>query len=337
MTTASPAPGDRRLRLGAVAALFFGLALITGLITWVGWRPVLAAVASVGVGGFLIFCAYWAAVLVVLGLAWFVVAPGLPPSRAGVFVWGRMVREGASDILPFSQVGGLLLGAQAVIAGGVSEVTVLASTVMDLTTEMFAQIVYTLLGVAILALHLSGAGATVSALWLPALVLLLVVGATAVFVGLQRRGIGAIGWLAQRFLPDGMARGEAVAAEVGAIYDRRGRMAAGAALHLLGWVAASVGSWIGLRLMGAPLPLASVIAVESLMFAARSVGFAVPGALGVQEGAYLLAGPLLGLHAETAVALSLLKRARDLAIGAPTLLIWQAVESRRLLTRPEPT
>ncbi len=37
-----------------------------------------------------------------------------------------------------------------------------------------------------------------------------------------------------------------------------------------------------------------------------------------------------------ALALSLLKRARDLVIGVPALLAWQIVESRRLLGRPVP-
>ena len=57
----------------------------------------------------------------------------------------------------------------------------------------------------------------------------------------------------------------------------------------------------------------------------------VPSGLGVQEGAYALLGPLFGLPADAALALSLLKRARDLAIGIPLLLGWQVIESRRTL------
>lgn len=51
----------------------------------------------------------------------------------------------------------------------------------------------------------------------------------------------------------------------------------------------------------------------------------------VQEGAYALLGPLFGLPVEAALALSLLKRARDITIGVPVLLSWQLVESRRRL------
>jgi len=50
----------------------------------------------------------------------------------------------------------------------------------------------------------------------------------------------------------------------------------------------------------------------------------------VQEAAYALAGPLFGLPPESALALSLAKRARDLAIGVPTLLAWQLGEARQL-------
>ena len=56
--------------------------------------------------------------------------------------------------------------------------------------------------------------------------------------------------------------------------------------------------------------------------------------MGVQEAAYALLGQVFGLSGEMSVALSLLRRAKDLAIGAPTLLAWQALEGRRLIDRP---
>jgi len=69
-----------------------------------------------------------------------------------------------------------------------------------------------------------------------------------------------------------------------------------------------------------------VIALESLIFALRGAAFVVPGAIGVQEAGYVLLGPLLGLDPQAAVALSLIKRARDVVIGLPSLVAWQAVE-----------
>jgi hypothetical protein len=88
-----------------------------------------------------------------------------------------------------------------------------------------------------------------------------------------------------------------------------------------------------LRFSGAPLGFATVLVIESLLYAARSVAFAVPNAVGVQEGAYILLGASFGLTPETALALSLLKRARDLTIGLPALAAWQLLESGRLWRR----
>jgi len=313
-----------------VAALV-GLALLTLVVAWVGYGSVLAAIRAVGLPGFAIFTLYWPLVLVVLGLAWFAVAPGQPLARAPIFVWGRLLREAASDILPVAQVSGLVVGARAARAEGVPEDVVFASTIADMTTELAAQILYTLLGVALLVIHLSGGLEHTHLLWpvVAALAFLLVAGA-ALFL-LQRRGVVWLGWLAQRWLPDSVARADAVGVALDAVYRQPGRIAAGVALHLLGWLASGVGSWIALQLMGTDTPLWAVLAVESLMYAARSVAFALPGGLGVQEGAYVLLAPLFGLHAGDVLALSLLKRARDLVIAIPTLLIWQAREGRALL------
>jgi hypothetical protein len=91
--------------------------------------------------------------------------------------------------------------------------------------------------------------------------------------------------------------------------------------------------WIALRLAGAPLGFPTVLVVESLLYAIRTVAFAIPNAVGVQEGAYVLIGAAFGLTPEMALAISLMKRARDLAIGLPALGAWQVVEGRRLWRR----
>jgi len=56
----------------------------------------------------------------------------------------------------------------------------------------------------------------------------------------------------------------------------------------------------------------------------------VPAALGVQEAGYAALVPLFGLPPETGVAVSVLRRARDIAVGIPVLLAWQLIEARRM-------
>ena len=108
------------------------------------------------------------------------------------------------------------------------------------------------------------------------------------------------------------------------------------ALHFAGWIASAIGTWIAFRLIGAPVDLAAVLAIESLVYATRSAAVLVPNALGVQEAAYAVLAPLFGVGAEFGLAVSLLKRARDIAVGVPILLIWQAVEGQRALAAGRP-
>ena len=107
-------------------------------------------------------------------------------------------------------------------------------------------------------------------------------------------------------------------------------------LHLACWVAGALEVWVALRLAGRPLDFAVVLVIESLLYAIRTVAFAIPNAVGVQEGAYILVGGAFGLTPEMGLALSLLKRARDLLIGLPALGAWQALEGGRLWRRLAP-
>lgn len=334
------AAAPRPRRWGGQAGLALGLLLLVGLTLGFGWRPVLAAVASISPLGFLAVCGAWLGVLTLLGSAWMLVARGGEARGLFGFAWARAVREAASDLLPFSQFGGLVVGADvASRALKLSSAVIWASLVVDLTTEMAAQLIYTLGGVAGLGWRLTRgapaatagedvvAGSTV--LW--GGLALLVAGAvvTVGFVLLQRRGVGWAASVAQRWLPGAVKGAADIQEELDLAYGRRGRLLASVGVHGVGWIASGLVSWWMLQLMSAPLPLLAVLTVESLMYAAKSFGFAIPGALGVQEAAYALIGPLFGLPPQTALALSLLKRARDIAVGAPTLVLWRVAAARR--------
>lgn len=282
-----------------------------------------------GWAGFAFYCVYSVAVAGLLGAAWAASAPPLPlAANTPRFAWARLVREAASDILPFSQVGGLVVGIRMLIARGISGPLVNASALVDLTTEMAGQIVFTLFGIGGFVMLRSGdGGATLTPVLIGTAVMVVLM---AAFFAAQRWALGLGQALLARILPsvsDGLGD---VGAELSRIYGARGRVLAAFGFNLAGWIASAAGAWIALRLMGVPLPLGNVLVLESLIFVLRSVAFAIPGALGVQEAAYALLGPLLGLPAPAALALSLAKRARDLGIGVPALAAWQAGEARAL-------
>jgi len=164
-------------------------------------------------------------------------------------------------------------------------------------------------------------------------VVALFAGAIAAFLAGQGPAARGLARLVARWLPDYASGVDDVGEAVVAMYRRPARVALAVGLHVTAWIGSSAVSWVALRMMGVSIALQDVVAVESLMYAVRNVAFALPAGLGVQEAAYVLIGPVFGLHAGDALALSLLKRGRDVFIGAPVLAAWQLMEARSLLRR----
>jgi glycosyltransferase 2 family protein len=320
------------MKLATILVTIAGLILGTVIVGYYGFGAVADALGAIGWGGFLVVCAFHLVLMAVLGLAWYVIVP--PPHRqARAYLWGRIVRDSGSEVLPLSQVGGFVMGARAATLFGPSMTLAFASTVVDVTIEVMAQLGYTAVGLALLVqLHPEA-----SLIYPVAVGIAIGVVAILGFVLLQRRGAAFVERMSERlaasWLPGAAARAKPLQQTLDAIYARRGGLVAGFALHLFGWIANAVEAWLALHFMGVGLDIGAVLAIESLLYAIRSVAFAVPNAVGVQEGAYVMLGGLFGLPPDMALALSLLKRGRDLTIGIPALLAWQMLEGGALFRR----
>ena len=317
------------MRIAIVAGL--GVALGLYLVIYVGWGAVLQAAVTLGWSGFALLCAYALGLFALLGAGWSVLLPAAAGAGYRVCVWARMVRDAASEVLPFSQLGGIVLGGRAAVLHGLPRPLAFASVVVDVTTEMLAQIAFIALGIAILSAYgprTSFAGSLVRALEIGLAIAVL---AGGVFLALQRHGHLLAERLAARLLPGALATATAVGEGIDAIYRSPGRVVLSVLLHLAGWIVSAIGIWIAFRLVGAGVALIKVIAIESLVCGARSMAFVVPNALGVQEAAYAVLAPLFGVGAEIGLAVSLIKRARDIAVGVPILAVWQTFESQRAL------
>ena len=314
------------MKLLPILAAALGIAAMAVLVGMFGAGAVLRSLAAVGGGGFAAICAIHLVLMAVMGIAWRALLPG---GRSWVAIWGRLVRDSASDVLPLSQVGGYVVGARAMALAGVPGTVAAASTIVDVTVEFLAQLAYTALGLAWL-IHLEPDTAAAGPLMLGLAVGL---AAGAAFVLVQRRGFFLFDLIA-RALGQGWASktaagAAALHATLSDIYRRRGGLVVSFTLHLLCWVASAAEVWVALHLAGQPLPFVTVVAIESLICAARTAAFVVPNAVGVQEAAYIVLGASFGVTPEMALALSFLKRARDIAIGLPTLGAWQAIEGGR--------
>ena len=320
-------------RLGTLIAVVAAIGLCGSL--WMFGPELLAAFATLtragNVAALFGYAAYSCAVLALLGAAW-LVAAGAPLRLVGVFAWARIVREAAADLLPFSQVGAIVISFRVVLASGVEAAVVYASFVADLATELGSQLLFVAFG--LLALWAAPAtnvdlDVTVS----------LAVG-VALLVALTAASASAR-WtlpIAQRLVGVAMPGAAAVLASTSVrlvdVYRRRTRIAITFLLNLLGWFASAAGVWLALRWVGIDVPMARIVSLESLICVLRSVAFAIPAGIGVQEAGYGLLGPLVGLPLEAALSIALLKRLRDVVVALPVLVIWQASTFGRLSVRP---
>lgn len=309
----------------AIWLLSAGVLLFAGILASQGLRAVFETLAVAGWG--LPLVALWHVVPLALDAASVRVmfdATKVHCSLRRVLL-ARWVSESANSFLPAGPIGGPVLMTRYLAQRGMSMRDAAAAVTVSTTLQTFAQIVFASIGVA-----LAGARAShglQGALRVPLLVAggILAVSLVGFYV-MQRRGLfGKLMRATARFSGKRdwsqiTSQADEIDLAVQAAYGRPGSVAASFLFSLLGWMLGTMEVYLILQLLRFPVGWDDALLVESLGQAIRGAGFAIPGSLGIQEGGYLLLAPLVGLRPETALALSLAKRAREVLLGLPGLL-----------------
>jgi hypothetical protein len=157
-----------------------------------------------------------------------------------------------------------------------------------LLIQLATQLVFTLLGLTVLAL--SGGDARVTEYVAGGLVISVV--ALAGFYFVQR---STLVWSAEdtliratrRWLPFPQGTLPALHANLQAIHLRPGALRASFVWHQAAWLLGVVEIWIALKCMGLRPGWGECLVLESLGQTVRSADFAVPGVMGVQEGGFV--------------------------------------------------
>ena len=248
-----------------------------------------------------------------------------PGPGLGAFFGLRLMREGLNSLLPVAHVGGEVVAIRLLTRRGIAAARGTASVIVDVTLEVCAQVAVLMAG--LLALGWV-AGASTAWLW-PGTVAGAVLAACGLLAaqrfGLLRLLESAVRAIGRRW--PGLAAGglDGLNAEVGTIYRRPARLVEGFLLQATAWTLGAAETWLVLQALGVDASPAQAFAVESLGAAARSAGFAVPGALAIQETGYVLAAAACGLPELPALSLSLVKRIREILIGIAGLVAWRVL------------
>jgi putative membrane protein len=312
-------------RKAAAWALTLGVLLFVGILASQGLAAVLSTLALAGWG--LLGVALFHLVPLVLDALAIRVLFGVAHIRGTLrdAVLTRWAGESANSLMPAGQLGGPVLMARHLAQRGSSMADAAAAITVSTTVQTFAQIAFALLGVLLLGAHAGRLGESAlrtSSLIASAFLAIQIGG----FYWIQRRGFfskitRAISRFAgKRDWSGWLAQAAAIDAAVEAVYRRPGPVIASFLWSAVGWVVGTGEVYLILVLIRHPVSWTDALLLESLGQAIRGAAFAIPGALGVQEGGYLLLAPVAGLTPDAALALSLAKRARELLLGIPGLL-----------------
>lgn len=311
-----------------------GIALLVALVAWQGAAEVWSGLARAG-WGLLAVCAFYPIALIVDTECWRLLLPGASRPPFAVLLAPRWICDAVNGLLPSAQIGGDVVRARLLTLRGVPGVDAGASVVADITAGVVTEILFTLLGIGLLIRH-DGAGRTALAATTGVLLftVLLVAFYMAQHGGLFRR----LARLLERLVRIGdwspvVGGAEALDAAVIATYRRRREFVRACFWRMAGWFAGTLEVWLALYFLDRPIGLAEALMLESLGQAIRHAAFVIPGALGVQEGGFILLGAVAGLGPDTGLALSLMKRIRELLLGLPALLVWQMIEGRHFFRR----
>jgi putative membrane protein len=318
----------------AYAGLVVGVILFACVMAWQGIDEVAEALRQAGWGLILITLLHlppvWAD-----AIGWRTLIPkGHQPAGRTMFK-ARWIGESINDLLPVLQMGGNVVKASLLVGRGVNVGQAGASVVVDVTLVVLSQILFTFLGL-VLVVPVIGSGKPLLVVLTGSAILATLL---AGFYIAQRRGFFSfIVRVSKRIFGEAewasvSHRASTIDTEVLRLYGERKTLIASGCWHMLSWFLGIAEVWIALHLLGQPVDIRTALLFESLGQAIRTGAFAVPGALGIQEGGYLLVGSALGIDPGVALGLSLARRVRELLLGLPGLAVWQAPLLGRMLRR----
>jgi len=322
----------RRLRL--FIGLLLGCALAVGVFATEDFHSVLAAARLVG-GGLLWIVLWRFVAIILLALGWRQLFKASErPAVPGTFL-ARWVGESVNTLLPVAQVGGEIVRGRLIMrwlgeAGAAVPLTiVVGAIIVDMTLNLTGQFALALAGAwhvwRVANRSVLEIGVACLAALLP--LALLAIAQQPAVLARAHRGFGRLA---------GKDRDTGGAAEfstaVRAVYARTGDFLKALAFHLVSAFTRALETWLVLRMMSTPIGVMDAVMVEGLAGAFRTAAFLLPGGLGVQEGALLVISGWIGVPPAQALALALIKRARELLVGGSGLLAWPVIERA---TRPQ--
>ncbi len=315
-----------------MVGLLVGVSLLVLLIAWQEVGSIIDTIRQAGWGALLV-CLFALPTLVLGGEGWRRLFPSGQKPDPGRTWWAWSVGYSVNALLPMASIGGEAAKVRMFTFWGRSIREVLSTIVVDRAMQAVAMLFWGQVGLVMLT-----ALAPDKTVVIPGLIgsVLMAMGIGA-FMAIQIKGgfsflISRSGKLMRKEKRDEWhERAADMDQTIRSIYRRRGALAVSSTYHLAEKVVLVGEVMLASHLVGHPLGLGEAILIRGIVDALRLVAFFVPGGLGVQEGAFMAIGTILGIPPYATLALSLVTRVREILPSIPMVVYFQIVEGRRLL------
>ena len=308
------------MRLTRILLVVAGVVSVAYLVAVTGPDVLLRAARALSWRIAVILVLPYAAVAWLHTVAWRCVfrPPRVPVSRLfAVRLAGEALNAGTAS------VGGEPLKAY-LLRPSVPFVEACATLVIEKTGITVAQVLFFALGFAVSLVLFELPGDFRRAMW--ALLGVQLVAVTG-FVAVQRAGV--FGFLVK--LLDRVGISALVSRRQGLIgldrfltssyTERRAAIALCVLVHLLGWIVGSLEVYLVMRWLDVGVSFTQALAIDALGTGVKFLAFAIPGALGVLEGGFMVIFSAMGLGSGLGLSFTLVRRLRMVAWSALGVLI----------------
>ena len=314
--------------------LFAGLLILLIIMIWQGLQPVFALLLDGG-WSLLWLSVAWLPGLLISGIGWWYLFPRDSRPAWQPIMLATWLGHAVNNLLPVASVGGDIARARLLQLWQHDGIEATASVVVDKTIQAVALMLWGLIGVGLLTLLAIDNQLATAAL---AGFLILAAGIIS-FILVQHAGmLSRLAQVAEKlfeheFVGRMKNHAEQVDIAIRAAYRRRRELALAIIWHTLSLILQTAEIWLGCYLLGQPISLAEALLIKSLTSTISDIAFIIPNGYGIQEGAFIMIGALVGLSPTFSLALALAIRIRDITIALPGLVCWQTIEGRQLLAR----
>lgn len=308
--------------------LFGGLALFVFLVYHLGFDEVRRNLALAG----------WGIVVIVLQellafaantLGWLAAFPPPRPSIGFLSLLNaRIIGDAINYVTPTAGLGGEFIRLR-LMAGRAQATQVAASVTVAKVTQIVGQLVFVVLGLAVILEEIPLPEGTRWAIFAGLAALsVLAIGVLA----LQRYGLFGLIWRGAQRLGFGKRSpelGETLRVlddEIARFHRHaRGAFVVSSGMFFTGWLLGAVEVYLILWLLGLPATVALAVKIEILSVAFDGIFFFVPAKLGTQEAGKVLIFQTLGFGASSGLAFGILRHIRELswALIGLAMLWWQ--------------